>query len=88
LVVVSLDCFWFYPSTSFNSPKTQYILGAWSGITWFSNFAAIVTGVVELVAVALLLLAWQPWAALQAFEILCAAITFHLLTPLCTAIPV
>lgn len=72
------------------SPETQYIFGTlaeWSGLAWFGTYGAYMIGIAELFASVVLFTRFYPWAALLAFEILAAAIVFHLFTPLGVVMP-
>lgn len=85
--------FIFVQSTFFKftgAPETQYIFGTlaqWSGFDWFAVYGPYMIGSAELAASILLFTRFYPWGALLTFEILGAAVIFHLFTPLGIVMP-
>ena len=72
------------------SHETQHIfgtLGDWLGIPLFGEYGGYVIGIIELIASILLFTRWWAWGALLAFEIISAAVLFHLFTPLGIVMP-
>ena len=72
------------------SYETQHIfgtLGDWLGIPLFAEYGGYTIGFLELIASVLLFTRWWAWGGLLAFEIISAAVLFHLFTPLGIVMP-
>ena len=87
IAFVFVQSLFFKFTDSYETLHIFGVLGEWAGFQWFSDYGAYGVGIAELIAAVLLFTPWRLYGAIIATGIMIGAVSFHMFTPLGTAMP-